>query len=1267
MIKKERYATPRRRALSLFLVISMAMAATTLGAQKKKPHSLPASNAAGERSLLRPVVETLPSVGGAWSAQGPAPINNGQTMNITNRPVAGALNAVVAHPTNADILWVSSVNGGIWKTTNATSSSPTWTPETDTFSSLSIANLERDPTDGTSNTLVAAAGAVSSFGLNGPLGSLLRTTDGGTTWSALNPTALAGHNISGVAPRGSTIVVTGGCGSPIYRSTDTGASFSAVSGFSSVSVAWDLAGDPTNNAVLYAAVTDCFGGTTVSGMYKSSDTGASWAKFSNSTMDTLLANAANAEISVGNSGQVYVSIVTPNGVVNGRTIYQLAGIFRSGNGGLSWTQLDTPTTTEGTIVYGIHPGGQGNLHLSLAADPSNANLVYIGGDRQPDSLPNSIGANDYSGRLFRVNAAAAPGSQSTPLTNCPTATAACNNSVSTTSNSGPHADSRAMVFDANGNLLEADDGGIYRRTSPSGTGDWFSVIGSLQITEVHDVVYDRISNMIMGGNQDTGSAEQTTAGGTIWATVNEGDGGDAACDDMSSATQSIRYSSAQSLLSFQRRTMNSSGTATSFFFPGMMLLSGTNIQPQFVTPTKLNQVDPRRVLFVGGNDLYESLDRGDTITGLGIGATNRFFNTAVYGGRSSGVDNLDLIYAIAWQLVGSTFTPAVYVRTSGGGAPVQTATAPGTAFLRNIAVDPTDWTKAYVVNASGQVFSTSNTGATWTDITGNLASGTTDLQTIAFIPGNPSVIAVGGLYGVFRMATNNAGVWNQLGTGLPNAYVFDLDYDPLDDVLVAGTLGRGAWKLTNVAVSGTLPSLTIGDATVTEGNSGTTNANFTVSLSAPVPYTVGVDYATADATATGVSTTAANISFISIPDSGAASPYPSTITVSGVTDPINKVTVTLRNFHHTFPSDVDVLLVAPNGQRAVLMAAAGASFDSNGLDLTFDDAAATQLPSMTSLMSGTYRLSNYRSPNSFPSPAPGGPYASSLSTFNGGSANGTWSLYVVDQAAGDSGSFTSGWTLTFTSGDYSPTSGTLIFPPNTTSKTITVPVFGDTTPEADETFFVFLTNPANATFADSIGQGTIINDDAPSNPTSVVATATTTTNVNVAWTAAAGATGYHVYRSSGGGTFSQVGTPSASPFSDSTAAPNTAYLYKVRAVAGSVESTDSNVDLATTVIFTDPALIAGTTLVKTAHLTELLTAVNAVRALAGFGSIAFTTPAPGLNVIVLGAHINDLRNGLNPARSALGLAAQSYTDPTIAAQTTLIKAAHITELRNGVQ
>ncbi|HEV7240021.1 MAG TPA: RTX toxin, partial [Thermoanaerobaculia bacterium] len=721
---------------------------------------------AQDRPSPRPVTSSLPAIGGAWVAQGPGPAHNGQVEGITNLPVVGAINTVVAHPTDANTLWIGAANGGIWKTTNATSGSPTWTPQTDAFGSLSISAFDIDPTS--SNILVAGTGNNSSWFVSGPEGRLLRTTNGGTNWTELTPSALQFTNITGIASRGSTIVVTTkfSC-APIFLSTDSGATFFQLM-TPALGSAWDLASDPTNSAVLYTAIQDnCFGGP--SGVYKSTDTGASWTRVSNTTMNNQMASSNNAEIAVGASGQVYVGIVTGS---------QLGGLFRSGNGGSTWTQLDTPNPT-------IHPGGQGFLHFSLTADPSNVNLMYVGGDRQ--GFQDNIGAGDFSGRLFRVNAAAAPGSQATPLTHCQTALSGCNGSVSTFNNSAPHADSRGLTFLANGTLVEVDDGGIYRRSNPSGTGDWSSMIGNLQTAEMHDVAYDGISNMVMSGNQDTGTPEQTSVGGTTWNSVTTADGGDASIDDTTSPTQSTRYSSIQNLGSFRRRTVNSSGTTLSTIFPAHTVISGPPFQPQFATPVELNRLDQRRILFAGSNDLYESLDRGDTMSALGL---NQFVRAAVFGGRSGGVDNLDLIYAVS----GST----VYVRTSGGGAPVPTASQPTSDFIRDIAVDVNNWQNAYIVTQTGVVFATSNAGASWSNVTGNLSSGSTDLWTITHIPGSPSLVAVGGVNAVFRMATNNPGVWNQLGTGMSNAIVYDLDYESADDVLVAGTLGRGAWKLANV-------------------------------------------------------------------------------------------------------------------------------------------------------------------------------------------------------------------------------------------------------------------------------------------------------------------------------------------------------------------------------------------------------------------------------------------------------------------------------------
>lgn len=153
-----------------------------------------------------------------------------------------------------------------------------------------------------------------------------------------------------------------------------------------------------------------------------------------------------------------------------------------------------------------------------------------------------------------------------------------------------------------------------------------------------------------------------------------------------------------------------------------------------------------------------------------------------------------------------------------------------------------------------------------------------------------------------------------------------------------------------------------------------------------------------------------NTAAISIPDSGIAAPYPSTINVTGVTGLVGKVTATLSNFNHTFPQDVDVLLVAPGGQKSILMASAGAAFAS-GVNLTFDDGASSAIPANGSLSSGSYRPASYGDGGSLPPSAPSSPYQAVLSVFNGLSPNGQWSLYVADRAAGDAGNIFGGWSL----------------------------------------------------------------------------------------------------------------------------------------------------------------------------------------------------------------------------------------------------------------
>jgi len=184
-------------------------------------------------------------------------------------------------------------------------------------------------------------------------------------------------------------------------------------------------------------------------------------------------------------------------------------------------------------------------------------------------------------------------------------------------------------------------------------------------------------------------------------------------------------------------------------------------------------------------------------------------------------------------------------------------------------------------------------------------------------------------------------------------------------------------------------------------------------------------------------------------------------------------------------------------------------------------------------------------------------------------------------------------------------------------------------------------------------------------PANVVAEATSTTVVNVSWTASAGAASYNVYRSTDGLTYSLAGNTALTSFNDTGRAVNTAHLYKVRAVNGG-ESADSTRDLATTVIFTDDPLVTSTTQVKAVHLTQLRTAIDAVRALAAVGAGSYTDTITATVTPVKAVHITEARTQLDAARSALSLSTNSYGE-TITATTTTIKASHFTELRNGVK
>ena len=190
-----------------------------------------------------------------------------------------------------------------------------------------------------------------------------------------------------------------------------------------------------------------------------------------------------------------------------------------------------------------------------------------------------------------------------------------------------------------------------------------------------------------------------------------------------------------------------------------------------------------------------------------------------------------------------------------------------------------------------------------------------------------------------------------------------------------------------------------------------------------------------------------NSAAITINNNAAATPYPSNITVSGVSGTITDVNVILHNVSVPRASDLDILLVGPGGQKFVVTSDAGgntsvitnvtATFDSQSATV-FGDSGGTGWGAPNT--SSTSRPANYSGlTDTFPAPAPAGPYqhpvdgdlgasgtATFDSVFDGANPNGTWSLYVVDDsAAGTAGSIAGGWSLDITTANLAVTSTTL--------------------------------------------------------------------------------------------------------------------------------------------------------------------------------------------------------------------------------------------------
>ncbi len=549
---------------------------------------------------------------------------------------------------------------------------------------------------------------------------VLKSTDGGATWSAtgLNFEVAQTRTISKllIHPNDSNILLAA-ANNGVYKSTDAGSTWTLVLSGNFK----DMEFKPDDPATVYVCGT---------AFYVSTDTGDSFSRVSAglpaSTQVSRMAIAATA------ANPEYVYLIAGNS-----TDFGLQGVYRSIDRGASFSLRASTPNLLGYSPFGSSAGGQSWYDLAIAASPSNAEEVYVGGINIWKSLN---GGSNWNLNAYWVY----------PATTVPYV----------------HANIHALDFYGS-TLLAGSDGGLFMTTS--GGRFWGDLSGGLETTQFYRISSSPANaDLVYGGTQDNGT-NRLQAG--AWTHVLGADGMECIVDYSNS---NIVYAAIQ--LGGLRKSVDGGNSFRS-------IDSTITEEGDWITPYVMHPANPQ-ILYAGFVNVWKTTNGGGTwIPISSFPGANPLRSLAI------ATSNSNYLYAA---------TDRVIYKTTNGGASWSDITSglpTARAAMTYIAVaddDPNKLWATFSGYVSGnKVFSSTNGGATWTNSSGTLPN--LPVNCIAREDGSNDALYVGTDVGVYYRNGAMAD-WQPFNAGLPNVIVFELEVHAGTGKLRAGTFGRGLWE-----------------------------------------------------------------------------------------------------------------------------------------------------------------------------------------------------------------------------------------------------------------------------------------------------------------------------------------------------------------------------------------------------------------------------------------------------------------------------------------